>query len=490
VNSTSNHVLTIDKKCVTGINPVTFGGGAISAGIRTVTPASMAYITVGSLIIYDAGPSEEVVTVTAVTATTFTANFSQSHGAGVYMEVFQSFVALIDQSGAATQISQVFGLNGPQAIAASTSDPTLLCCATLDNRLFVTSGVALGPGTVWSDATAGKPTSPTISSVAIDAAGNIYALLTTVLGGSSTPLYKISAGNWTAQANAGLPGGPFGPLVADPIVANTLYATSGGRVYRLVLGAGTWTWTDISPGLPGPQIQDLWIGNIASVASPKVLLRGAAASRGIWETDVTAGASDPPARPYVRDHFLDEGWLAPSPDGLVNPFSPSDGISVFHYQCADIKIDVLQPGPPVFFQTDPEGTLPLSHVSFDQLRDNSQNLPQMDAAMVHAQVRNRSYTPLINVSVWAIFCNASAGVPALSASAALSNNFLFWSQFQASGAIAPNLPADSPWTSVGTPVVLSGIDTAHPQVASWNWTVPVLSRIRGTIAWSCSCTAR
>ncbi len=475
VNSTSNHVLSADKKCVSGVNVVTSGGAAIAAGVRTVAPASMAYITVGSLILYDIGPNEDVITVSAVTATTFTANFSKPHGAGVYMEVYESFVARMDQAGAATQISQVFGQNGVSAVAASITDPTLFCCSTQDNRLFVTSGVIPGPGTVWNEATAGKPASPTISSVAIDPAGNVYALLTTMPSGSSTPFYRISGGNWIAQANAGLPGWPFGPLVADPIAANTLYAASGGHVYRLVLAAGTWTWTDISPGLPGPEIQDLWIGNIDTAASPKVLLRAAVASRGMWETDVTVGAGDPPARPYVRDHFLDQGWLVPSPDNLVNPFSPGDGMSVFHYQCADIKIDAQQPGSSPFFQTDPEGTSPLSHVLFDQLRDNSQNLPQMDAAMVHVQVRNRSYTAINNVSVWAIFCNASAGVPGLNRSPMLGNNFQFWNQFQAGGAIVPGLPADSPWTSVGAPVVLSGIDAAHPQVASWNWTIPTLA---------------
>lgn len=48
----------------------------------------------------------------------------------------------------------------------------------------VTSGVPLGPGTVWSEATGSKPGNPTIRSVAIDPAGNIYALLTTIPGGS------------------------------------------------------------------------------------------------------------------------------------------------------------------------------------------------------------------------------------------------------------------------------------------------------------------
>lgn len=476
INSTSNHVLTTDHKCVSGINPLTdTGNAAIAPGVQTVTPASMAYITAGSLLIVDLSTASEVVTVSSVTATTFTATFGKAHSPHAWIEVFQSLVATIDQAGAATQISQVFGQAAPRVIAASPTDPTLFCLTTQDNRVFVTSGVVPGPATVWAEATSGKPTGATTSWVAIDSAGNIYVLLTSVPGGSTTPLYRISSGAWSAQASSGLPSGPFGPIAVDPMSANTLYAAAQGRVYRLALAAGTWAWTEVGPGLPGPPIQDLWVGNIGSGASPKVLLRAAVASRGVWETDVTAGTGDPPARPYVRDNFLDQGWMIPSPDGLVNPFRPADGISVFHYQCEDIKIDTQQPGAPAFFQTDPEGALPLSHVLFDQLNDNSQNLPGSDAAMVHVEVHNRSYTALNNVSVWAIYASAAAGVPGLNASASMGNAFPFWSQFQAGGAIVPNLPADSPWTAVGLPMVLSGIDAAHPQVGSWNWTIPLLA---------------
>jgi hypothetical protein len=200
--------------------------------------------------------------------------------------------------------------------------------------------------------------------------------------------------------------------------------------------------------------------------------RGGGAARGVWECDVTANAKDPPARPYLRDHILDQGWLVPSPDGLVNPFLPNDGVSVFHYQSADIKVDAQQAGSPAFFQTDPEGTLPLSHVLFDVMSDNSENLPGSDTAMAHVQVRNRSYASLDNVSVWAIYANAAAGVPGLNKSASQGNAFPFWNQFQANGTIVPNLPSDSPWTSVGPPVTLSGIDVLHPRVASWQWAVP------------------
>jgi hypothetical protein len=129
---------------------------------------------------------------------------------------------------------------------------------------------------------------------------------------------------------------------------------------------------------------------------------------------------------------------------------------------------------PAFFQTDPEGTLPLSHVLFDVLKDNSENLPGSDAAMAHVQVHNRSFTPLNNVSVWAIYAPAASGVPGLNRSASSGDNFRFWDQFQDNGTIVPNLPSDSPWTSVGPPMTLSGIDAAHPRVASWEWTVPPL----------------
>lgn len=477
INSTSNHVLSSEHKCVTGANPRTdTGSAAIGAGVQVVTPASMAYITAGSLLlVVDDVNGSEAITVTAVTGTTFTATFAYPHIPHAWVEVFNAMVVTIDQTGAATQGSQVFGNAAPAVIAASRTDPTLFGLVTQDNRVFVTSGVPLGAATVWAEATTGRPATATTSWVAIDSAGQIYVLLTSVPGGSTTPLYQISGGSWIAQPSSGLPASLFGPLVTDPVAAGTMYAASGGRVYRLAIAAGTWEWTEIGPGLPGPPIQDLWTGNIASSAAPKVLLRASVASRGVWETDVTAGASDPPARPYVRDHFLDQGWLVPSPDGLVNPFRPGDGVSVFHYQCADIKIDAQQPGAPAFFQTDPEGTLPLSHVLFDQLIDNSQNLPGSDAAMVHVQVRNRSGTAMNGVSAWAIYASAAAGVPALSTSPSAGNAFPFWSQFQPGGTIVPDLPADSPWTAVGPPMALSGIDAAHPQVASWTWTIPLLA---------------
>jgi hypothetical protein len=221
----------------------------------------------------------------------------------------------------------------------------------------------------------------------------------------------------------------------------------------------------------------MWIADIAppGAESAKVVLRAGIPTRGVWERDVSADAPAPPVLLYVRDNILDQGRFTPSLEGMANPYDPTR--RVWHYQCADLKIDARQPGGAVadFFQTDPEGaTQPISHVLFDQLRDNSHNLPSGDAAWVHVQVRNRSHASANNVRVWAIYCNAAAGVPSLSASPSLGNAFPFWSQFAVTGQIVPELPADSPWRSVGPPQTLSGIVASTPKVASWLWTVPTL----------------
>jgi hypothetical protein len=170
---------------------------------------------------------------------------------------------------------------------------------------------------------------------------------------------------------------------------------------------------------------------------------------------------------------MDQGWLVPKPSDVVNPFAPTQRL--WWWQCADIKIDAWQPGPPPFFQTDPEGPLPLSHVLFDLLVDNSQQLPTQDQAMVHVQVHSRTLTAIDNVNVWAIFTRASGGVPGLDSDPSSGDHFPFWNQFLTNGDIVVNLPSDSRWTSVGAPVTLHDIDAAHPRVASWPWTVPTLT---------------
>src|SRR5690348_5533470 len=191
----------------------------------------------------------------------------------------------------------------------------------------------------------------------------------------------------------------------------------------------------------------------------------------------TTGAAGAPISLYLRDYFRDTGSLSQSPAGVLNPFNPSD--QVYHYQCADIKIDAQQPGAQPggeFYLTGPEGAPPLSHTLFHELKDNSDELFGADGAMVHVQVHNGGRATRSGVLVWVLFCKAAAGVPALSASPSVQNNFRFWEMFPAAGQIIPQLlPADSPWQPIGRPQSLPpGIDPVHPKVASWQWTVPTL----------------
>jgi hypothetical protein len=67
------------EPCVnTQLNP---GGGGVAAGVQTVTPGSMVGIYPGALLVVGANGSvvQEAVTVTSVTAATFTATFANAH---------------------------------------------------------------------------------------------------------------------------------------------------------------------------------------------------------------------------------------------------------------------------------------------------------------------------------------------------------------------------------------------------------------------------
>lgn len=490
-SGTSNFVVDVSGNCLAGIQgqfPATTVALAIAVGTETVTPGSMANIVIGSVLQVDGSiSSAENVTVTAVTPTTFTATFVNAHKAGATITIFYQVLARVDQSANAVAISQNFTTSSIYIVAASPNNADIVAFATSDQRLFVSSNATAATPT-WSEITASKPEALQMSSIAIDNSNITFILLGTsvITGGvefqTDSPLFYISANTWVQIPCTNLPGSTgYAKLVADPVQGGIMYAGNNARVYRLSasrLGSTT-NWTDISNGLPGQWIYDLWVGNIGSPKTPKVLLRTAVPTRGMWELDVTAGSADPALALYVRDNLLDMGRLPRSPDGVPNPYKPSDpGSTLYHYQCADIKVDAQQQAVVngqviTFFQTDPEGGLPLSHVLFDELNDNSHHLPSADHANVHVQVHNRGLSTANAVWVWAIYANAGAGLPGLNFSASLSNNFNFWSQFSLSG-ISPALPSDSPWKQIGPPLRLDGIDPSHPRVASWSWTVPTL----------------
>jgi hypothetical protein len=398
----------------------------------------------------------------------------------------RSTVGLIDQNASANRISQDFGATSVSAVCVSAAGPDVGYCATSDNRVWTTPSVsAASAATVWTEVATARPAFIQLGSITIDAASNVYVLASwpVVVGVITTPLFSVGTGTWVAQTGTGIPAGPFGKMLADPVQAGVLYAASGARVYKITFSGGSSAWQDISDNLPGQPVYDMWIGNLGTSGAPKVVLRVAIPTRGVWELDLTGTINPTPITLYVRDNFLDQGLLPNSPDGIPSPYAPTDPAqTAVHWMCADIKVDAQQApggGNPNFFQTDPEGgTIAISPVAFDSMEDNSENLPSTDAARVHVQVHNASLIQAQNVVVWAIYASAAGHVPSLGKSASNGNAFPFWSQFGITGGVAtitPSLPSDSPWQSIGPPIVLSGIDSAHPKVASWNWVVPVLS---------------
>ena len=102
---------------ITNAVNTTFSSG-IGSGSQVVTPAAMANIFVGqSLIINQGGSTRERVTVTAVSATTFTAVFANSHSGG---EAIEADVVYADEI-VKDMVAFISTLN-PAQLSASTWD--------------------------------------------------------------------------------------------------------------------------------------------------------------------------------------------------------------------------------------------------------------------------------------------------------------------------------------------------------------------------------
>jgi hypothetical protein len=407
------------------------------------------------------------------------------------------FVARIDREGNATRISQDFKPFFVTHVSRHPTNADVLFAVTSNNRVWLCkAGRTANSKTIWEEPPgSGRPDLP-IDSIAIQNDPNVgtvvYVLPRSpkILGskgfGAITyyPLYELQPSQWIALNCSNFPeSDPTDPfdncyaLRSDPVVLRRLYAIRRGRVYRIAESSGIWDWQDISEGLPNSALpDDLWIGDIGPGTNPKVLLRIPLTVRGVWERDVTQGSEGKRTVLYVRSNILDQRWLDSCPEGVSNPYKPGDpGANIYHYQSPDIKVDSLQNGrgiTPGFFQTDPEGHLPLDHVLFEQLKDNSQTLTGRQRALVHVQVHSRASVEAQGVHVWALFCNASAGVPNLGKLEG-GGTFDFWSQFDnATGLIQNLLPSRSPWKAIGDPMPLQGIVASRPRVASWEWTVP------------------
>jgi len=254
----------------------------------------------------------KITTTSLPSATTFTALFNKIHSKGVSIKLERAIVVRIGQDALGIQISQDFGTkflgpddrNAVEIVATNPKDANILYCATKDKRIWMTnSSSTASSSTMWTEITKNKPIidiGNKISSITIDNIGNVFVLFTKMIttGVShkiKSPLFKVSTGGWVQQSCINLPVGfSFGKIVADPVQSNTLYSTHGAKVYKLTLSHLEWIWEDISKDLPGQWIYDLWIVNISRSSSPKLILRAAIPTRGIWEREIVIPVSSAP----------------------------------------------------------------------------------------------------------------------------------------------------------------------------------------------------
>ena len=211
LQANSPFVVGTDGNCLSGVtvrdSDRTSKTAVVTPGAVTITPSSMVGRLPGTALDVEPGAAnEEMVSATPVTATTFAATFAKSHPVGATLRLQRSVVARIDGNGLGTQISQDFGQNGRTVtvVAAVAGDPNTLYCATNDSLLWTTtSATTASSSTVWTEITAGKPAGISISSIAVDALGQLYVLLLwpATAAGITTPLFRVVGGSWSPLAS-------------------------------------------------------------------------------------------------------------------------------------------------------------------------------------------------------------------------------------------------------------------------------------------------
>jgi hypothetical protein len=411
-----------------------------------------------------------------------------------------AFVARIDEAGLATRISQTRSPDQRSRFNLIAHAGDSLLAATIDQRLWLLTGAAAaGPATVWTEVT-GLPSglaspasadrietywanapnvrgsSPMIAGLTADSAGTFYVLFTDAIevsdgGGGviSTPLLRLDGislrpETCTLPPDATIPAGAvLGETVSHPSIARTLFTSRNGRVFKLFFTQTGWSWLDLSENLPGPEVHDLWIGNISPTgAIRRYILRAATAVRGVWEREVD---TDGPAAPvvYLRDHVFDPGWLSPSADGVLNPLRA--GERVWHFQSPDIKVDTpeLTPSGTRYYQNDPEAAA-LTAAEFAWIKDDSTDAAAGERARVWVQVHGRAYPrTALRLNVWAITCRVSGMVPRLPARGTES----FWTRFLPDGTIDTSGLAGG-WTSLGVRPI-EGVDGSNSKVVGFDF---------------------
>ena len=277
-----------------------------------VVPVTMTadFIVGAEVALNSEGPAYPISSVMADRFQVYV-NGVATYPAGTAVWVLHSFVARVSGS-IANRISQIF-LQRSQRMYRLAKAGDALLAASADQRLWKISSVSsAGSTTVWTEIS-GRPAAlsgasidatslgqagefvsgvevqgatPLIAGIVADAAGTFYVMLSqpvgATLGGEdiTTPLFRVEGDAWVAEPCT-LPASPpvaagvaLGKVVAHPTAAGRLFVARNASVFQLERGRAEWTWTNLTDNLPGQEIHDLWIGNIAAAgATPHFVLR-------------------------------------------------------------------------------------------------------------------------------------------------------------------------------------------------------------------------
>ena len=470
---------------VTTLASAVTGGGQV-----VVTPVAMTPDLIVGARVCLGDPSIQYgwQPISSVTATTFTVLIYPAgpFPAGTAVRVIRCWIGNVNGS-LASQISQPFIPQSRRPYRLARSGDALLA-AGADQRLWtVASASTAGPTTVWTEVS-GAPAGlgaaldpndfeggefesglviqngpPVIGGLAADSTGTFYVMLSVPVGTPPTPLFSVQGGTWvpetcTLPLTAPIPTGvAVGKLIADPVVAQRLYVARNARVFQLDKGSSGWLWSDLTGDLPGQEIHDLWLGNVAPIGLPvRMMLRATTAVRGVWERELNGPPISNPQL-YFRDHAFDVGWLGSSADGVDSPLSSNR--KGWHWQSPDILVDtpLRDSTGALYYQNDPEAPTPTA-ADFAWFEDRSESASAGVTARVWVRVHNRNPAPSSAVDVWVITAPFSGGLPLLPTG--------FWSNFHADGTIDSTLPAASAWASLGVQSV-SEVRAEAPGIAGF-----------------------